>query len=136
MEFGSHTMTQEEIIEFATKYDPQPFHIDPEAAKATFFEGLAASGWHTASVYMRMMVDELVNKTVSMGSPGVDELRWLKPVRPGDTMRARFTVIEARTSQKRPNMGIIRSRAELFNQHDEPVMTLIANGFFGRRPTE
>ncbi len=133
-EFEGPTLTEADIIEFALKYDPQPFHIDPEEAKDTFFKGLAASGWQTAGIYMKMLVDGLLNQTVSMGSPGVDQLRWVKPVRPGDTLKAQFTIIEARPSTSRPDMGIIRSESQVFNQHNEVVMTLTNSGFFGRRP--
>lgn len=135
IEFGSRTLSKEEIIAFAKEYDPQPFHIDEEAAKDTIFQGLAASGWQTGAIYMRMLVDDLLSKTVSMGSPGVEEMRWLKPVRPGDTLRARFTVLEANASKSRPNMGVLRSKAEVLNQSDEVVMSLVAIGFFGRRPS-
>ena len=135
-ELGNYTVSEDEIIEFATKYDPQPFHVDPEVAKNTSFRGLAASGWHTAGIYMRLLVDGLINQTISMGSPGVDEIRWVKPVRPGDTLRARTTVVEARTSDSRPNMGIIRTFSEMFNQNDELVMTLKTIGMFGRRPAD
>src|SRR5579859_3157513 len=94
LELGSYTITREEILAFARQFDPQPFHTDEEQAKASLYGGLIASGWHTASIFMRLLVDGLLNDTASMGSPGVDELRWLRPVRPGDTLRARFTVRE------------------------------------------
>ncbi len=136
IELGSVTITYDEIIDFATKFDPQPFHLDEEAAKHSIFEGLAASGWHTAALFMRLMVDNLVNHTVSMGSPGVDEIRWLRPVRPGDTLHGQFNIVETNTSRSRPQMGIVRSRGEMYNQHDQLVMTLTAIGFFGRKPTD
>src|SRR5579863_4706136 len=128
-------ITSEEIITFARQYDPQPFHIDPELAKETFFGGLIASGWHTCSLLMRLMVDSLINDTISLGSPGVDEIRWHRPVRPGDALHARLTVIGATPSRSRSDLGIVRSRSEVFNQKDELVTSLAATHFFGRRPT-
>jgi acyl dehydratase len=128
-------ITAEEIISFARQYDPQPFHIDPELAKETFFGGLIASGWQTCSLFMRLMVDSLINDTISLGSPGVDEIRWHKPVRPGDALHARLTVISATASRSRSDLGIVRSRSEVFNQKDELVASLAATHFFGRRPT-
>lgn len=133
VELGSTRVTAEEIVAFARQFDPQPFHLDPERAKESLFGGLVASGWHTAALYMRLLADGLLNDTPSLGSPGVDELRWLQPVRPGDTLRARFTVLECRPSRSRPGMGIVRSRGEVWNQHDEMVMSLVSIGFFGRR---
>ena len=133
-ELGSIAVTQEEIIDFARQYDPQVFHVDPEQAKASFFGELIASGWHTGSLYMRLLVDALFSKVDSMGSPGIDEVRFIRPVRPQDTLHGRFTVIETRSSQSRPYLGILRARGELFNQHDEPVLSLISTHFFGRRP--
>jgi acyl dehydratase len=133
VEFGGYTMSEPEIIDFAERYDPQPFHTDPAAAKASHFGGLIASGWHTSAVVMRMMVANLLDEN-SMGSPGVDELRWLKPVRPGDTLRVRATVIEARESQSRPDRGMVRSRFEILNQHNKVVMTMTAMTLVRRRP--
>lgn len=133
-DLGSRTVTQDEIIAFAREYDPQPFHVDPARAQDSFFGGLIASGWHTASMYMRLFVDNLLNDSDSMGSPGIDELRWLKPVRPGDTLRAGFTVLECIPSRSRPTLGIVRGRGEMRNGADEVVMTVTSVGFFGRRP--
>jgi len=133
-DLGSRTVTQDEIIAFAREYDPQPFHVDPARAQESFFGGLIASGWHTASLYMRLFVDHLLNDSASMGSPGIDELRWLKPVRPGDTLRVSFTVLECIPSRSRPNLGIVRGRGEVRNGADEVVMTVTSVGFFGRRP--
>jgi acyl dehydratase len=133
-EMGSRTVSKEEIIEFAKQFDPQPFHIDEEKAKDSLFEGLAASGWHTGSIYMRLMVDNFLDKVVSMGSPGMDELRWLKPVRPNDTLSARFTVLELIPSKSRPNLGIVKGKGEMFNQHGDLVMSLRSVGFFGKKP--
>lgn len=134
IELGSRDVTQEQIIAFAREFDPQPFHVDPERATQSAFGGLIASGWHTAAIYMRMLVDGLLNQTVSLGSPGVDEVRWLKPVRPGDTLRARFTVLETTPSRSRPEMGIVRGKGEVLNEDGEVVMTVVSAGFFGRRP--
>ena len=122
-EFGSITIEEAEIIEFARRFDPQPFHIDPEAAKQSVFGGLIASGWHTASLAMRLLVDHYVSTVASLGSPGVDEVRWRKPVRPGDTLSIRVTVIEAKLSRSKPGQGTTRSLVEVLNQHREVVMT-------------
>ncbi len=136
IELGSRTVTQEEIIEFATEFDPQPFHIDPEKAKSSMFGSLIASGWHTGSMFMRMFAEKVLNDTISLGSPGLDEIRWLKPVRPGDTISVRYVVVETRPSNSRPNVGIVRSRSEVYNQHGELVCTISAANLFGRRPVE
>jgi acyl dehydratase len=127
-------VTADEIIAFARQFDPQPFHLDAERARDSIFGQLVASGWHTGSLLMRLLVDGLINQTISMGSPGVDEIRWLRPLRPGDTLHARFMVLETTPSKSRPNMGIVRSRCELFNQDDELIMTLVGVHFVGRRP--
>lgn len=132
-ELGARTVTRDEIVAFAREFDPQPFHLDEEAAARSPFGGLIASGWHTAALFMRMYVDELINDTVSMGSPGVEELRWLVPVRPGDELRGRVTILEAAPSSTRPDRGTIRARMELLNQRDEAVLTMVARGFLGRR---
>jgi acyl dehydratase len=133
-ELGTTSVTEEEIIAFARQFDPQPFHIDPAQARESVFGGIIASGWHTASLFMRLLVDNFLQETVSLGSPGVDEVRWLQPLRPGDTLRARFTILEARASKSRAEMGILRSHSELFNQRDELVMTVIGVHLIGRRP--
>ena len=135
IELGSRTITKEEIIAFARQFDPQPFHLDEEAAKRSIYGGLLASGWHTAALTMRLLCDGLVNDTVSLGSPGVDELRWLKPVRPGDTLSARMTVVECTPSRRKPDRGIVRSTMELRNQHGEVVVTSKGLSLFGRRAT-
>lgn len=132
-ELGARTVTRDEIVAFAREFDPQPFHLDEDAAARSPFGGLIASGWHTAALFMRMYVDELINDTVSMGSPGVEELRWLVPVRPGDELRGRVTILEAAPSSTRPDRGTIRARMELRNQRDEVVLTMVARGFLGRR---
>lgn len=123
--FGSVTVTAEEIVRFARDFDPQPMHTDPVAAANSPFGGLIASGWHTASLAMRMLVDHYLSRTAAIASPGVDELRWLKPVRPGDELRVRAAVQEARRSRSRPDRGVVRTYIEVLNQRDEPVMTMI-----------
>src|SRR5438874_9656153 len=133
VELGSVVFTQAEIIDFARAYDPQPMHTDPEAARGSIYGGLIASGWQTATSYMRLLVDRIMRDADSIGSPGIDNLRWLKPVRPGDVLRARFTVVEARVSNSRPDWGIVRSRGEVLNQNEELVMQVEAVNFFGRR---
>jgi len=130
---GSHTFTEAEIIAFARKYDPQPFHIDPEAAKGTMFGGLIASGWHTCAIMMRMTADTIRrNQLATTGSPGVDSCRWLKPVRPGDTLTGRSQVLEAWPSRSKP-FGFVRSRIELLNQRGEIVLSLVGLSMYRRR---
>src|SRR5262245_35560075 len=133
-ESPARTVTREDILAFAREFDPQPFHADEAAAAKTIYGGLIASGWHTIAIYMRLMWESYLKDTASLGSPGVDEVRWLKPVRPGDTLRARFTVLEAVPSRSKPDRGIIRSLSQVFNQHGEVVMTLRGLGLFARRP--
>lgn len=135
--FGSYEVTREEVIEFASKYDPQPFHLSDEAAKQTYFGRLSASGWHTGSMVMRMLVDNMENnRQAGLGSPGIDELRWLKPVYPGDTLRVETEIVDKTPSKSRSDMGSFRSRLTVFNQHDEPVMTMKSIGLIRRRPTD
>jgi acyl dehydratase len=133
-DLGSTTVTEEEIIRFARQFDPQPFHTDPVLARDSIFGGLVASGWHTTAMFMRLFFDGLLHETASIASPGVDDVRWLKPVRPGDVLRAHFTVIESTPSKSKASLGIVRSRCEVFNQADELVMSLVGVHFFGRRP--
>jgi acyl dehydratase len=133
-DLGSVQFSEQEIIDFARQYDPQPMHTDPEQARQSVHGGLIASGWQTGTSYMRLLVDHLMHDAESVGSPGIDNLRWLKPVRPGDTLRGRFTVVETRLSQSRPDWGIVSSRGEMLNQHDEVVMRVEAANIFGRRP--
>ena len=133
-EFGGLTVTADEIIDFGKRYDPQPFHTDPEAAKHSFYGGLIASGWMTCALAMRMACDDYVLRAASLGSPGVDQIRWKQPVRPGDKLRMRLTVLEVRPSQSKPDRGIVRSRWEVLNQRDEVVMTSEGMGMFRRRP--
>jgi acyl dehydratase len=120
-ELGSITVDENEIIEFAKRYDPQVFHTDPEAAKKTSFGGLVASGWHTAAMAMRIIVDHRLSHLANVGSPGVDELRWLKPVRPGDVLSVRVTILEARRSRSKPDRGVVRGLVEVMNQSGEVV---------------
>jgi acyl dehydratase len=117
--YGKYDVTEEEIVAFAREFDPQPFHMDKSAGEASILSGLTASGWHICAIMMRMMVDGYFGRTASMGSTGVDEVKWLKPVRPGDSLSCRRTTIEARVSTKRPEMGIVRFRWELFNHNNE-----------------
>lgn len=127
--FGRYEVTRDEVIEFASKYDPQPFHLDDEAAAATHFGRLSASGWHTCAMTMSMLVENLkANRQAGLGSPGIDQLRWLKPVFPGDTLRCESEVLEKRRSQSRREMGLFKSRLTVFNQEDEPVMQMVSNG--------
>lgn len=135
IDLGSVSVTQEEILAFARQFDPQPFHVDLERAKTAVFGELVASGWHTGSLFMRLLCDQLLNDTVSMASPGLDEVRWRKPVRPGDTLHAQLTVVECTPSRSRPSMGVMRSRCEMFNQHNELVMSFAGIHFFGRKPS-
>jgi acyl dehydratase len=134
IELGRRTVTKEAILAFAREFDPQVFHTDEEAARSTIYGGLIASGWHTASLAMRLLYDGLIKDTVSLGSPGVDELRWLKPVRPGDTLSARLTVVELVPSRTKPDRGIVRSLLELINQHGDVVVTMRGLSLLGRRP--
>jgi acyl dehydratase len=127
-------VSRDEIVAFATEFDPQPFHIDEAAAARSVFRGLLASGWHTTAILMRLMWDAFLHDAASLGSPGVDEIRWLRPVRPGDTLRARFTVVEAVPSRSKPDRGVVRSFSEMLNQHGEVVMTVRGLGMFARRP--
>ena len=128
------TLTKDEIIGFARQYDPQPFHVDEDAATRSVFGGLIASGWQTIAIMMRLMWDTFLAETASLGSPGCDEIRWLKPVRAGDTLRARFTVTEVVPSRSKPDRGIVRTVTEVSNQHGDIVMTVRGLGMFGRRP--
>ena len=134
IELGSRTISKESILAFAREFDPQPFHTDEEAAKRSIYGGLLASGWHTGSLLMRILNDGLLKDTASLGSPGVDELRWLKPVRPGDVLSARMTVLESIPSRSKLDRGLIRSLMELRNQHNEIVLTVRGLSLLGRRP--
>ena len=131
---GTRQLSEQDILGFASEYDPQYFHTDPEAAKQSIFGGLIASGWQTVGVCMRLMCDSYLLETSSLGSPGVDAVRWVKPVYPGDTLRMRATVIAAKPSSSKPDRGIATMRCEVFNQKDELVMHMQSMQMMGRRP--
>ncbi len=130
---GSYTFNEEEIIRFASEFDPQPFHIDPVAAARSPYGGIIASGWHTVAVMMRLMVDGYISESSSMGSPGVDQVRWLKPVRPGDTITVRILVNEVIPSRSKPDRGIVKFLTEVSNQIGDVVMTVQGMGMYLRR---
>ena len=131
---GSFSFDQAEIIDFAKRFDPQPFHVDPVAAADGPFGGLVASGWHTTAVVMRLLVENYLPPGGSLGGPGVEDIRWPNPVRPGDTVRVRATVMEARKSQSRPDRGIVKTMAEAVNQDGQTVMWVTAVNFIAARP--
>ena len=135
MRFKSETVTvsKDDIIRFAREYDPQPFHVDEAAALKSIYGGLIASGWHTGAMVMRMMCDAYLLESASMGSPGLDNLKWLRPVRPGDRITAYRTTLESRASRSRAEMGIVRFLWEVVNQNEEVVMSMEGYGLFGRR---
>lgn len=127
--FGNYAVTREEVLEFAGKYDPQAFHLSDEAASQTHFGRISASGWHTCAMTMAMMVANMqANPQAGLGSPGVDSLRWVKPVYPGDTLRVESEVLEKRRSKSRPDMGLFKSRSRTYNQHGEVVLEMVSNG--------
>lgn len=132
-ESGERALSAKQIVDFALEYDPQYYHTDEEAARSSPYGGLIASGFQTASVGMRLMCDSYLCETSCVGSPGLDELRWLKPVRPGDALRLRTTVLEQTPSQKLPNRGTVKFRWELFNQKDEVVCSMTGRQLFLRR---
>lgn len=131
---GQYTFERDEILEFAGKYDPQPFHMDDEAARASVFGGLIASGWHTCAAMMKLLVDGLLHDSSSLGSPGIDEIRWLKPVRVGDTLDVVLVVEGARASQSKPDRGLLVMRSEGYNQDGEQVVYVRSKLLMGRRP--
>jgi acyl dehydratase len=133
VDLGSVTVTEEEILDFARRFDPQPFHVDPEAAQGTIFGGLIASGWHTGSLFMRLAAIGVLNKAVSLASPGLEEVRWLKPVRPGDTLQGTYEVLEVTPSANNPDRGTVRGLGQLTNQRGEVVIRIIARNHFARR---
>ena len=135
VDLGSVTVTEEEILDFARKFDPQPFHVDPEAARETMFGGLIASGWHTGSIFMRLAALGVLNKAVSLASPGLEEVRWLRPVRPGDTLTGTYEVLEVTPSESSPNRGTVRGLGKLTNQHGEVVIRIVARNHFARKPS-
>ena len=133
--FGRYEVTRAEVIAFAEKFDPQPFHLSDEAAAQTHFGRLSASGWHTCAMTMAMLVENLkANKQAGLGSPGIDELKWLRPVYPGDTLRCESELIDKRVSASRPEMGIFKTRLTVYNQEDVAVMTYLSNGLIRTRP--
>jgi len=132
-DLGSVTLSAQEIKEFARQFDPQPFHLDEEAGRRSIFGGLCASGWHTCSLAMRLTVQNFLHESSSMGSPGLESLKWLKPVYPGDTLRLQQSILESRPLRTRPDVGLVRSRWEMINQRDEPVMQMEGYGMFRRR---
>jgi acyl dehydratase len=129
-EYGSITVSEDQILEFGRQFDPQQFHIDPVKAAHGPFSGLIASGWHTAAIMMRLYADHIVSKVASLGSPGVDELRWMRPVRPGDTLSIRATILEARRSTSKPDRGLVRIQVEVLNQDKTVVMSVKAMTLF------
>ncbi len=133
VELGTARVTEEEILEFGRRYDPQPFHVDADAAQESLYGGLIASGWHTCALFMRLLAEGFLNDTASLGSPGVDEVRWPLPVRPADTLTATLEVLKTRPSRSRPDRGIVTSRGTLRNQAGESVLTLLATNLIARR---
>ena len=131
---GRRTVTRDEIVAFAREFDPQSFHLDEAAAARSIFGGLAASGWHTASIYMRLLVDGLLRESASLGSPGIDELRWHRPVRPGDTLDAHATIRGVRPSRSKPDRGIVRADYEMTDGNGARVLSMKGIGLFARRP--
>ena len=132
-DLGSLSPTADEIVAFASQWDPQPFHLDPEAAKDSVFGALCASGWHTCAMAMRLMVTNFLHETSSLGSPGLEGIKWLKPVFPGDTLRLQVTVLETKPMGKRPDVGMTRNLWEFFNQHGDKVLHMDGWGMFRRR---
>ncbi|MEN9712878.1 MAG: hypothetical protein RLY90_1139 [Pseudomonadota bacterium] len=132
-QLGTLSPTREEIIAFATQFDPQPFHLDEEAAKASVFGGLCASGWHTCAMAMRLMVTNFLQASSSLGSPGLENIQWPKPVFPGDVLRLQSTVLQTRPMNSRPHVGLVRNHWEMFNQDGDKVLNMDGWGMFGRR---
>ena len=132
-DLGSISATREDIIAFARQFDPQPFHLDDEAAKASVFGGLCASGWHTCAMAMRLMVTNFLQNTASLGSPGLEGIKWLKPVFPDDVLRLQTTVLETKPMGRRPDVGMTRNLWEMFNQHGDKVLHMEGWGIFRRR---
>ena len=132
-EYGPRRVTREEIIGFAAQFDPQPMHLDEEAARNTMLGGLGASGWHSCCIMMKMIADGLLLDTASMGAPGIDEVRWLKPVRPGDALMLKRTVLDARVSNSRPEMGLVRFEFALFDTEGRQAMALVTSLMVSRR---
>jgi acyl dehydratase len=133
-EFGGMKLEKADIVRFAKDWDPQPFHVDEEAAKQSPYGGLIASGWQTCAAAMRMCCDAYLLDAASVGSPGVENVRWVKPVRPGDTLKVRLEVLEARELKSKPGVGLVKNRWQLFNQNGEEVMQMEGYGMFLQRP--
>jgi acyl dehydratase len=125
-EYGYASVSEEEIVAFARRFDPQPIHVDPHFAATGPFSGLIASGWHTAGIFMRLFADHYLSRVASLGSPGIDEMRWATPLRPGDSLRLRTTILDTRRSRSKPDRGLVRTRGELLNQHDQSALSLVA----------
>lgn len=136
VQLSAHTFMRDEIIEFAQRYDPQPFHLSEEAGEASHFGGLVASGWNTCAAMMGILVRDTLSNSTSMGSPGLDNIRWLKPVRVNDTVRLTVRVLEKRVSVSKPDRGLVKTRWEAHNQHGELVLTVESAGMFGLRSPE
>ncbi len=134
LDLGNIDVSEADILRFAREFDPQPFHVDAEAAAQSMFGGLIASGWHTCALTMRLLVDGLLSQSASLGSPGIEQIRWVRPVRPGDTLSARIVVLGLRPSQSRPERGTVKIRTEVTNQQGEEVMWMESFGMFERRP--
>jgi acyl dehydratase len=134
LDYGSRSVSQDDIVRFAREFDPQPFHTDPVAAETSIYGGLIASGWHTCAIMMRILCDGVIGAAASLGSPGIDELRWLKPVRPGDTLSVYGTVLEVRPSKSKPDRGVVVSKTEVLNQAGDIVLTLRAINMYRKRP--
>jgi len=136
VEYGPIAVSEAEVIDFGRRFDPQPFHVDPAQAARGPFGGLIASGWHTGSLMMRLLVDHYLPRHAGLGSPGLDELRWLNPVRPGDALSVRVTVLEARRSRSKPDRGMVNSQFEVLNQQRNPVMSVKATTLMRCRAPE
>ena len=136
IDLGTYPVTREEVVDFAREFDPQPFHVDEAAAAASFFGGLVASGWHTAAMFMRMYYDTVVSKCASQGAPGVQDLKWLRPVRPGDRLHGIAQVTAARQSRSRPDIGLVSFDFDVTNQDGASVMTLRSTAMIRRREAE
>ena len=133
LDLGSISPTKEEILAFAQQFDPQYFHLDEEAAKASVFGGLCASGWHTCSMAMRLMVTNFLQQSTSLGSPGLENVKWLKPVFPGDVLHLQHQIVESRPMRSRPDVGLVRTNWDMRNQKGEPVLHMEGWGMFRRR---
>jgi acyl dehydratase len=131
--YGRHLVTREEIVSFASQFDPQPMHLDEAAGAASILGGLGASGWHACAMMMRMLADNVLNGSSCMGAPGIEEVKWLHPVRPGDVLHVRHTVLATKASQSRGDRGFVRFRFEVVNEAGETVMEQTNSIIFGRR---